>query len=201
MTADAGASVASVDAGPAVDPADAKYAKAEANEHVDPTEDEGTIVLKPLIPKTTPKSAYPKTTVKDGESCLGAIPWTGEHKVDYQTVVDKCGTPTGMLKYVEPRDGRLHAKKDKVDLFQVQVYKNMCYRYFAVADDGIKDIDILVLKKGAMVAMDKTAHPVAVIDHDKLWCVDEDMTLDFRVEIDGPGAGNYTFGVWTRPKG
>lgn len=185
---------------PAADP-DAKYAQAESAEHVDPNESEGPIVLKPLVPKNTPKSAYPKATVQDGQSCLGAIPWSGNHKVDYQTVVDKCGTPTGMLKYVEPRDGRLHAKKDKVDLFQVKVYKNMCYRYFAVADDGIKDIDILVLKKGAMMAMDKTAHPVAIIDHDKLWCVDDDMDLDFRVEIDGPGAGTYTFGVWTRPKG
>lgn len=193
------------DAGaPAADPTEAKYAQAESAEHVDPTEKDdkdGPIIMKSLVPKTTPKSAYPKPTVKDGESCLGAIPWSGNHKVDYQTVVDKCGTPTGMLKYVEPHDGRLHAKKDKVDLFQVNVYKNMCYRYFAVADDGIKDIDILVLKKGAMMAMDKTAHPVAIIDHDKLWCVDEDMTLDFRVEIDGPGAGTYTFGVWTRPKG
>lgn len=192
---------ATPDAGAAAAPdEDAKYTKAESADHVDPDESDGPIILKSLVPKATPKTAFPKATIPDGQSCLGAVPWSGNHKVDYQTVVDKCGTPNGMLKYVEPRDGRLHAKKDKADLFQVKVYKNMCYRYFAVADDGIKDIDILVLKKGAMMAMDKTSHPVAIIDHDKLWCVDEDMDLDFRVEIDGPGAGTYTFGVWTRPK-
>jgi hypothetical protein len=192
---------ASADAGGAAPAATKdKYAMAEEAEHVDPNESDGPIVMTPLVPKNTPKSAFPKATVKEGESCLGAIPWTGNHKNDYQTVVDKCGTPTGMLKYAEPREGRLHAKKDKADHFQIKVNKGMCYRYFAVADDGIKDIDILVLKKGAMMAMDKTDHPVAIIDHDKMWCVDDDMELEFRVEIDGPGAGQYTFGVWTRPK-
>jgi hypothetical protein len=56
------------------------------------------------------------------------------------------------------------------------------------------------MRRGALLAADKTDHPIAVIDHDKLWCVDEDMDLDFAVEIDGAGAGGYTFGVWTRPK-
>ena len=57
----------------------------------------------------------------------------------------------------------LHIKHDKRDEFKVKVQKGMCYRYFAVADDGIKDIDIIVLKKGALMAMDKTDHPIAVL--------------------------------------
>jgi hypothetical protein len=27
------------------------------------------------------------------------------------------------------------------------------------------------------------------------------MELQFNIEVDGRGAGGYTFGVWTRPKG
>jgi hypothetical protein len=183
----------------AKDPAGDKYAAAEAQKHEDPNEKEGPITLTGLVPKGTPKSAFPKQTVQDHD-CLKELSFGGNHKKDYDTLVGKCGTPTGMMKFTEPAEGRLHSKLDKRDHFNLKVFKNMCYRYFAVADDGIKDIDIIVLKKGALLAMDKTEHPIAVIDTDKLWCVDEDMDLDFAVEIDGPGAGGYTFGVWTRPK-
>ncbi len=187
------------DATPSKDATQDKYAAAEAQKYEDTNEKEGPIQLAGLVAKGTPKSAFPKATVKDHE-CLQELSFVGNHRKDYDTLVAKCGTPTGMMKFTEPADGKLHAKLDKRDHFQLKVFKNMCYRYFAVADDGIKDIDILVLKKGALLATDKTEHPVAIIDTDKLWCVDDDMDLDFAVEVDGPGAGGYTFGVWTRPK-
>ena len=204
--------VASVDAKPADKPAADKpagdkpadkpvdkHAAAEAAPHDDPNEKDGPITLAPLVAKGTPKSAFPKQTVGDHD-CLKEMPFTGKHQADFKALTEKCGTPTGMMEYTKPHEGRLHHKLDKRDHFQVKVNKGMCYRYFAVADDGIKDIDIIVLKKGALLAMDKTEHPIAVIDTDKLWCVDEDMDLDFGVEVDGGGAGHYTFGVWTRPK-
>lgn len=189
---------ASGDGGAAEAPPD-KHAAAEAAPHDDPTESEGPIAMTPLVTKTVAKASFPKATIGDHE-CLKEVPWSGSHKADFKTIVDKCGTPTGMLEYVKPHEGRLHAKHDKRDHFQVKVNKGFCYRYFAVADDGIQDIDILILKKGALLATDKTEHPIAVIDTDKLWCVDEDMDLDFGIEIDGRGAGGYTFGIWTRPK-
>lgn len=48
--------------------------------------------------------------------------------------------------------------------------------------------------------MDKTDHPIAVIEHEKLWCMDEDNEYDFAIEVDGAGAGKYMFGAWVRPK-
>ena len=176
-----------------------KHSLAEAAPHEDPNEKEGPITMAPLWAKGA-KQTFPKQTVGDGE-CLKEFPFSGHHKADFKTLTDRCGTPTGMLEYVKPAEGRLHAKHDKRDMFEVSVVKGMCYRYFAVADDGIKDIDILIMKKGALLGADKSEHPVAVIDIEKLWCVDDDMNLEFAVEIDGPGAGGYTFGVWARPKG
>jgi hypothetical protein len=178
-------------------PAD-KHEAAEAAPHEDPNEKEGSIDLQALVDKAS-KPKFPKQTVGDRE-CLNELAFTGHHAADYATLVAKCGTPTGMLEYTKPAEGRLHAQHDKRDEFKLKVQKGMCYRYFAVADDGIKDIDIIVLKKGALMAMDKTEHPIAVIDTEKLWCVDDDMELQFNIEIDGRGAGGYTFGVWARPK-
>jgi hypothetical protein len=174
-----------------------KHAAAEAAEHIDPNEKEGAIDLEALVDKAK-KPTFPKQTVGDHD-CLKELSFVGKHQTDFQTLVSKCGTPTGMLEYTKPAEGRLHAKHDKRDEFKLKVQKGMCYRYFAVGDDGIKDIDIIVLRKGALLAMDKTEHHVAVIDTDKLWCVDEDVELQFNIEVDGKGAGGYTFGVWTRP--
>jgi hypothetical protein len=176
-----------------------KHAAAEAAPHDDPNEKPGPIVLPNLVERGAPKASFPKAKVGDHE-CLKGLPLAGKHKDDYATIVNACGTPTGMMQYTTPAEGRLHAKLDQKDHFQLKVFKNMCYRYFAVGDDGIKDIDIVITKKGALVAMDKTDNQIAVIESDKLWCVDDDMDLDFAVVIDGPGAGGYTFGVWTRPK-
>jgi hypothetical protein len=191
---------ASATTGPAADapPAD-KHSLAEAAPHIDPNEKEGAIDLAPLVDKAK-KPTFPKQTVADHD-CLKELQFTGHHQADFATLIGKCGTPTGMLEYTKPAEGRLHIKHDKRDEFTLKVQKGMCYRYFAVADDGIKDIDIIVLKKGALLAMDKTEQSVAVIDTEKLWCVDEDMVLEFKIEVDGRGAGGYTFGVWTRPKG
>ena len=191
---------APTDAKPAADAAPQdKHSLAEAAPHDDPNEKEGAIELTGLVDKAK-KPAFPKQTVGDHD-CLKELSFTGHHQADFATLVGKCGTPTGMLEYTKPAEGRLHAKHDKRDEFKLKVQKGMCYRYFAVADDGIKDIDIIVLKKGALMAMDKTEQAVAVIDTEKLWCVDEDMDLQFNIEVDGRGAGGYTFGVWTRPKG
>jgi hypothetical protein len=180
-------------------PAKDKHELAEEAAHVDPNEKEGPIELAALV-QNPAKTTYPKATIGDHECLKGGLSFTGSHKADYQSLVAQCGTPTGMVAYTTPHEGRLHATHDKRDHFIVKVSKGQCYRYFAVADDGIKDIDILVLKNGALIATDHTTHPIAVIDSDKLWCVDDDMTLDFAVEVDGRGAGGYTFGVWTRPK-
>lgn len=180
------------------------HEQAELAEHVDPNErdhvKDGPIDMAPLIAKNPPKSLFPKPTTGDHE-CLSGLAFVGNHKADYETLIKQCGTPTGLLKYAEPKEGRLHAKHDKRDVFVVEVRKGMCYRYFAVADSGIADIDILIEKpNGALIGTDKTTQPVAIINTGEPWCVtDYDQKLHFAIEVDGRGAGGYTFGVWARP--
>jgi hypothetical protein len=163
-------------------------------------EKDGPIEMASLIPKNPPKTLFPKSTTGDHD-CLSGLAFTGDHKTDYATLIEKCGTPTGMVKAVEPQEGSLHAQKDKRDVFSLDVKKGMCYRYFAVADATIADIDILIQKpNGALLGTDKTTQPIAVINTGEPWCVtDYDQKLHFAVEVDGHGAGKYTFGVWARP--
>jgi hypothetical protein len=156
--------------------------------------------MKPLLTKATPKSSYPKKTTDDA-ACWKTVGLTGKHDRDYDSLIEKCGAPTGLAEYAKPVHGKLHHKHDKRDTFILKLAGGLCYRFFAVADGNISDLDILILKpNGALVGDDKTTHPVAIIESHQPWCMDTDVEYHFAIEVDGPGKGGYTFGVWARPK-
>jgi len=156
------------------------------------------IAMAPLIGKSTPKAQFPKATTSD-RACWESIMLTGDHKKDYAEIIAKCGTPTGLLEYARPVTGKLHHQHDKRDSYVLKLAGGMCYRYFGVADSGVTDLDILIERKGALVADDKTSQPVAIIESDKPWCMTSDEEYEFQIEVEGPGHGGYTFGVWARP--
>jgi len=179
------ASVAAVDPDPPLD---------------DPNEQAGPIAMAPEFDKSKAKSTFPKKAKPDAQ-CWSQVPATGDHAKDFQAIVAACGSPTGLIEYTKPVEGKLHHKHDPEDVFTMPVLAGYCYRYFAIADSTISDLDLLIEKKGgALVGDDKTNSPFAIIDTEQPWCQDEDQSLEFHVRVDGPGKGGYTFGVWARPK-
>jgi hypothetical protein len=170
------------------------------DEHVDPTESAENITMTPLVTKGA-KTTFPKSTVGDKE-CWSKVSLSGDHNKDFTALIASCGTPTGLVEYAKPVTGKLHHKVDKRDTFALKLLGGMCYRYFAVADSGISDLDILIEKpNGALIADDKQTSPVAIVDGDKTWCMDEDADYVFAIQVDGTGKGSYMFGVWVKPKG
>jgi hypothetical protein len=166
----------------------------------DPKESKGPIKMTALVAKPFDRGKFPKQSVGD-KACWQGIELTGKHESDYANIVDKCGTPTGLVEYAKPVSGKLHHEHDKRDEYVLTLSAGLCYRYFAVADAGIKDLDILIqTPNGALVGDDKTSQPVAIIESDKTWCMDRDAEYHFLIEVDGPGTGGYSFGVWARPK-
>lgn len=173
---------------------------AEQHGAMDVTEHGKPIQMTPLFDKKAPKSSFPASTTGDRE-CWTTINLSGDHKKDYDNILARCGTPTGLREYVKPGVGRLHHVHDKRDTYRIKLVGGYCYRYFAVADAKVTDLDILVeTTTGALVADDKTRQPVAIIENDEPWCMDDDKEFDFHIEVDGPGEGFYVFGVWARPK-
>ena len=165
----------------------------------DPNESATAITMEPLVKKGTPKSAYPKAKVSESE-CWKSVSFGGQHEKDWTSLIAACGTPTGMLEYVKPANGKLHHVKDKVDSFTTTMSKSSCYRVFAVADSSIHDIDIVILKNGAIMGTDDQTQPVAIVQGSTSFCPPDDASYSFDVKIDGDGQGAYTFGIWTRPK-
>jgi hypothetical protein len=179
-------------------PGSAAASKAGAAEEPwdDPNESDKPIVMTVTFPA---KPKYAKATAKEAD-CWQSVALTGKNAPDFLSVVDRCGAPTGAVEYVKPAEGKLHWKKDVADDFKIKTKGGLCYRYFAVADDAIHDIDIVISRDGAIVATDQQHSSVAIIDGTKAWCQDADAELDFRVKISGEGKGGYTFGAWARPK-
>ncbi len=166
----------------------------------DPNESADPIVLAPEITRPWDKASFPPKS-GDEQKCWQTVQVTGNAQKDFETLIANCGTPMGLKEYVQPAHGHLHSVKDKRDSFSVKLLKGLCYRYFAVGDSGIKDIDILVEKKGGvLVGDDKQTGPIAIIDAGKTWCMTSDVEYLFNVEVDGEGKGKYVFGVWARPK-
>ncbi|HEY2367796.1 MAG TPA: hypothetical protein VGH87_15470 [Polyangiaceae bacterium] len=165
----------------------------------DPNESSAPIAMQPLVTKTTPKTAFPKAKTSDGD-CWKTVSFSGKHDTDFPALIDKCGTPTGMLEYVKPANGKLHSVKDAIDSFSVAMNKGACYRLFAVADQSIHDIDIVILRNGAILGTDDMKQPVAIIQGSAPFCPEDDGNYSFDVKVKGEGKGAYTFGIWTRPK-
>lgn len=170
---------------------------ADDDDDHDPNESAVHIQMSVTFPK---KPSYPKATATE-DGCWKDVGLTGKHAKDYAAIIDSCGAPTGLVEYAKPVVGWVHHTKDKRDSFEIALEGGLCYRYFAAADGTIADLDILVeTTGGALVADDKTKSPVAIIEATKSWCQADDVTYVFHIEVDGPGKGGYTFGVWARKK-
>ncbi|HEX3596474.1 MAG TPA: hypothetical protein VHU80_15295 [Polyangiaceae bacterium] len=166
----------------------------------DPDESPVAIRLTPLFTKEK-LPHFPKATVSDRD-CWQDLELSGDANKDYAALVARCGKPTGVAEYASPARGHLHHKHDQRDSFKLELARGFCYRYFAVADEGIDDLDILVERYGGdLVGDDDTRGQVAIIQSDKPWCMDDDVDYDFEVAVNGKGQGNYLIGVWARPKG
>ena len=180
-----------------VDPAPAAVKPASVSEAPMSSSLDATQALDVEITKGTKK--FPKQTV-GYHDCWKSIGLSGKGERDYATIVAACGEPTGMMEFVRPARGEL-GPSHKRDTFTVKMDDAFCYRIFAAGDTSLGDLDIRVEKNGgALVMVDKTTQPVAIIDSDKAWCADQDTTYTVHFDVDGPGHGKYVFGIWAKPK-
>jgi hypothetical protein len=188
-------------AGPAVSahaPVAAAPAAAVTDEAYEDPDEHDPATLAPLFGKRN-RPPLPKATTGERE-CWQTVPLTGVARTDFDALIAHCGTPTGLVEYAKPSAGKLHHRKDRRDTYVVRIQGGLCYRFFGVADATIENLDIVIERtNGALVGEDRTRGPVAIIDTDKVWCMDRDEDYRFNVQVGGEGTGNYVFGVWARP--
>ena len=141
---------------------------------------------------------WPQKTAGDKE-CWEHMKLSGKYVDDYNELIGRCGKPTGMLPYSKPQQGEL-SQDHKGDVYTLKLIGGACYRFFAVADASIKDLDVAIASmENKVLWVDKNAQAVAIVDWDKAVCVDKDVQFKFIVALDGAGSGGYGFGIWVRP--
>lgn len=174
-------------------------ASSDATPIVAAAADDSTVAPKVRLMPRAVRGDYPSSTVGDHE-CWQKLGLVDEAEKDFAAIAEACGKPTGMLPYIARVKGEL-GPADKVDKLEIDLAGGLCYRFFAVGTASIGDVDIRIeAADGAIVAIDQTTHPVAIIESDKPLCIKDDVHYRFVLEVDGPGKGRYVFGVYARPK-
>lgn len=162
------------------------------------------IPLEVVLAESTPASAFPKAT-GDDSSCWKSVELVGDHDKDYESLIGKCGEPTGMLPYTRFVESRLHDvaggnKNDPRDFYKVRLRGGMCYRFYAVADGTMVALDMHVYKDGgALAATAETRSPALIMQSLKPICVDHEGDWVFELDVDANGKGRYKFAAWARP--
>lgn len=163
------------------------------------------IRLEVVLPTGKQASEFPGATADDA-TCWKSVDLRGQHDKDYESVVSKCGEPTGMLPYTRRVESRMHDvsqgdKGDDKDFFAVQLRKGMCYRFYAIGDDSMVDLDMHMYRKGgALIATSETKSLALIMQSRIAMCVDDDEEWHFELDVNSKGKGRYTFAVWARPK-
>ena len=68
---------------------------------------------------------------------------SGKYVDDYNELAARCGKPTGMLPFSKPVQAS-SAPTTKATSTRSKLVGGGCYRFFAVADSSIKDIDVAI---------------------------------------------------------
>lgn len=115
---------------------------------------------------------------------------------DVAAMADGCKTVTKMKLVGKTLTGK-QADQDKPQSFPFDAKANHCYRAFAQASDGIKDLDLVVKDSaGILVGQDSTDDPSPVVQEDGAVCFSKDDKASVVVAV-GMGSGTYAVQVWS----
>ncbi|MGA7119027.1 MAG: hypothetical protein WBY94_02970 [Polyangiaceae bacterium] len=88
------------------------------------------------------------------------------------------------------------ADQDKPQSFPLDAKAGRCYRVYAQAAEGIKDLDVVVKDSaGVAVGEDSTDDPSPVVVDDGAVCFSKDDNASVVVSV-GMGSGAYALQIW-----
>jgi hypothetical protein len=115
---------------------------------------------------------------------------------DVAAMADSCKGVTKMKLYGKTLTGK-QADQDAPQSYPLDAKANHCYRAYAQASDGIKDLDVVIKDSAAIVVgQDSTDDPSPVVLEDGAVCFSKDDKATVVVAV-GMGKGNYAVQVWS----
>lgn len=107
-----------------------------------------------------------------------------------------CEAATKMKPSGKPMTGK-QADENPPQSFPFDAKASHCYRAYAQATDGIKDLDLVIKDSaGVVVAQDSTDDPSPVVSEDGAVCFSKDDKASVIVSV-GMGKGNYAVQLWS----
>jgi hypothetical protein len=148
-------------------------------------------------PPTTPASAK-VTTKNDPAWATCHQSYEAKNKEvskDVAAMAKACEKVTKMKIVGKTLTGK-QADKDQPQSFPLKAQANRCYRVYAQAAEGIKDLDLAIKDStGAIAAEDSTDDPIPVIFEDGAVCFKEADAATVVVSV-GMGTGAYAVQIW-----
>jgi hypothetical protein len=115
---------------------------------------------------------------------------------DVAAMADSCKAVTKMKLLGKTLTGK-QADQDAPQSFPLDAKAGHCYRVYAQASDGIKDLDIVIKDSAQIVAgQDSTDDPSPVVLEDGAVCFSKDDKASVVVAV-GMGKGNYAVQIWS----
>jgi hypothetical protein len=115
---------------------------------------------------------------------------------DVAAMAKACEKSTRMKLLGRTLTGK-QADEDKPQSLPFDAKANHCYRVYAQAADGIKDLDLVIKDSaGVVVGQDSTDDPTPVVLEDGAVCFTKDDKASVVVSV-GMGSGAYAVQIWT----
>lgn len=106
-----------------------------------------------------------------------------------------CGAPRGYGAAAPVHVGRQKAE-EPAERLTFRARKGRCYRFFAVGDGAVRDLDVAVIAPdGRLVAADLSKDAWSVVPPRGPFCPDEEGPFAVDVSV-ADGEGAYALGVW-----
>jgi len=163
-----------------------------------PAADTASASVAPPPPPPAPTSTV-ATTKSDASwaGCHQSYKATGKDvNKDVAAMAGGCKAATKMKATGKTLTGK-QADQDAPQSYPLDAKANHCYRVFAQASDGIKDLDVVVKDSaGIIVGQDSTDDPSPVVLEDGAVCFSKDDKASVVVSV-GMGKGNYALQIWS----
>jgi hypothetical protein len=134
------------------------------------------------------------------DECYKGFQVTGQSERDVVGLGERCGGPCGMVPFSGVMSGS-QAENDDVDVYGIELRNDRCYRFFAVGEQSISDLDSAIADgDGNVLLRDVYTDSAPILGPEGPFCPPVAGHYKYVVSVAG-GAGTFHFQVWQGPRG
>lgn len=163
---------------------------------------EGLVRLDPKGDGATPggngPGGFPPQRVAFDE-CYKGFRITGNSERDVAALGERCGAPCGMIPFSGIMSD-MQDESDNVDVYGITLSNERCYRFFAVGESSISDLDSAIADENGNVLLRDVFNDAApILGPERPFCPEQPGRYKFVVSV-ASGTGTFHFQVWQGPR-